>query len=152
MLMILQMRSSFKYILAFVIAVFATTLSYSQPGKQDKIEALKVSFITEKVNLTPNEAQSFWPLYNEYNDKIRFARKNFRQQYNNVSDFKTDKEADDYLNAEMKLRQTEVDLQKEYFDKFKKILGSKKTGLLKKAEEEFKKEIIKTIKGNGNDS
>jgi hypothetical protein len=135
-----------------VIAVFATKLSYAQPGKQDKIEALKVSFITEKINLTPNEAQGFWPLYNEYNDKIKFARKNFRQQNSNVADFKTDKEADDFLNAELKLRQTEVDLQKEYFEKFKKILGSKKTGLLRKAEEEFKKEIIKTIKGNGNDS
>lgn len=152
MLMILQMKSSYKYILTFVIAVFATTVSYAQPGKQDKIEALKVSFITEKVNLTPNEAQGFWPLYNEYNDKVKFARKNFRQLYGNVNDFKSDKEADDYLNAELKLRQTEVDLQKEYFDKFKKILGAKKTGLLKKAEEEFKKEIIKTIKGNGNDS
>ncbi len=152
MLMLLQMKSSFKYILVFVIAVFATKLSYAQGGKQDKIEALKVSFITEKINLTPNEAQGFWPLYNEYNDKIKFARKNFRQQYGTVTDFKTDKEADDYLGAELKLRQTEVDLQKEYFDKFKKILGSKKTGLLRKAEEEFKKEIIKTIKGNGNDS
>lgn len=146
------MKSSYKYILTFVIAVFATTVSYAQPGKQDKIEALKVSFITEKVNLTPSEAQGFWPLYNEYNDKVKFARKNFRQLYGNVNDFKSDKEADDYLNAELKLRQTEVDLQKEYFDKFKKILGAKKTGLLKKAEEEFKKEIIKTIKGNGNDS
>ncbi len=146
------MRSSFKYILVLVLAVFATKMSYAQPGKQDKIEALKVSFITEKVNLTPNEAQSFFPLYNEYNDKIKFARKNFRQQYASVNDFKSDKEAEEYLNAELKLRQTEVDLQKEYFDKFKKILGAKKTGLLRKAEEEFKKEIIKTIKGNGNDS
>lgn len=135
-----------------MIVVFATKLSYAQAGKQDKIEALKVSFITGKVNLTPNEAQSFWPLYNEYNDKIKYARKNFRQLYGNVTDFKTDKEAEEYLNAEVKLRQTEVDLQKEYFDKFKKILGAKKTGLLRRAEEEFKKEIIKTIKGNGNDS
>lgn len=146
------MKSSFKYILTFVIAVFAASTSYAQAGKQDKIEALKVSFITEKINLTPGEAQSFWPLYNEYNDKIKFARKNFRQQYGAVADFKTDKEAEDYLAAELKLRQTEVDLQKEYFEKFKKILGAKKTGLLRKAEEEFKKEIIKTIKGNGNDS
>ncbi len=145
------MKFNFKYLLVLVIALFATKLSYAQPGKADKVEALKVSFITEKINLTTTEAQSFWPLYNEYNDKIKFARKNFRQQYANVTDFKTDKEADDYLNAELKLRQTEVDLQKEYFDKFKKILGAKKTGLLRKAEEEFKKEVLKIFKGNGSD-
>lgn len=150
--MILQMKFNFKYILVFVFAVFAIQFSYAQPGKSDKVEALKVSFITEKIGLTTQEAQGFWPLYNEYNDKIKFARKNFRQQYASVTDFKSDKEAEDYLGAELKLRQTEVDLQKEYFEKFKKILGSKKTGLLRKSEEEFKKEIIKTIKGNGNDS
>jgi len=145
------MKFNFKYLLVLLVALFATKASYAQPGKSDKVEALKVSFITEKINLTTTEAQSFWPLYNEYNDKIKFARKNFRQQYANVTDFKTDKEADDYLGAELKLRQTEVDLQKEYFDKFKKILGSKKTGLLKKAEEEFKKEVLKIFKGNGGD-
>ncbi len=134
-----------------MIAVFASTAVLAQAGKHDKIEALKVSFITDKVNLSTQEAQSFWPLYNEYNDKIKFARKNFRQQYNNINDFKTDKEADDFLSAELKLKQTEVDLQKEYYEKFKKILGAKKTGLLKKAEEDFKKEIIKSIKGNGSD-
>jgi hypothetical protein len=138
--------------LIFVFAVFANSFSFAQGGNKDKIEALKVSFITEKIALTTTEAQSFWPLYNEYNDKIKFARKNFRQQYNNITEFKSDKEADEFLSAELKLRQTEVDLQKEYFEKFKKILGSKKTGALRKAEEEFKKEIIKTIKGSGNDS
>jgi hypothetical protein len=146
------MRSSIKYILVMVWVMFAAKLSYAQPGKADKVEALKVSFITEKINLTTQEAQSFWPLYNEYNDKIKFARKSFRQQYANVNEFKTDKEADDYLAAELKLRQAEVDLQKEYFDKFKKILGAKKTGLLRRAEEEFKKEVLKIFKGNGNDS
>ena len=90
------MKFSAKYILVFVVAIFATKLSYAQPGKSDKVEALKVSFITEKISLTPQEAQSFWPLYNEYNDKIKFARKNFRHQYNAVTDFKTDKEADEF--------------------------------------------------------
>lgn len=146
------MKFSIRHILVVVMVMFITTLSFAQQGKTDKVEALKVSFITEKINLTPQEAQSFWPLYNEYNDKIKFARKAFRQQYANVNDFKSDKEAEDYLAAELKLRQTEVDLQKEYFDKFKKILGSKKTGLLRKAEEEFKKEVLKIFKGNGNDS
>lgn len=126
--------------------------SLAQPGKHDKVEALKISFITQKVNLTPQEAQSFWPVYNEYSDKIKAARRNFRVQFGNVTEFKSDKEADDYLNAELKLKQTEQDLHKEYFEKFKKLIGVKKTALLRLAEEDFKKEIIKTIKGNGNDS
>lgn len=139
----------------FIFAIVALVLSLSglaQKGKQDKVEALKVSFITQKVSLTTQEAQSFWPVYNEYSDKIKYSRRNFRTQYGAVNDFKTDKDAEDYLNAELKLKQTELEFHKEYFEKFKKIIGSKKTGLLRLAEEEFKKEIIKTIKGSSNDS
>jgi hypothetical protein len=119
----------------------------SAQGK-DKVEALRVSFISQKLDLSTQEAQGFWPLYNEYNDKIKALRKNFRQQYGSVSTFKTDKEADDFLQAEMRMKQSELDLHKEYFEKIKKVLGSKKTAMLIRAEEEFKKVIIQTIKGN----
>lgn len=145
------MKSKLTYYF-LMCTIFVSVGLFAQPGKQDKVEALKVSFITQKLSLSPQEAQSFWPVYNEYSDKIKFARRNFRIQYGNVNEFKSDKEADEYLNAEFKLKQTEQDLHKEYVEKFKKLIGSKKTALLRLAEEEFKKEIIKTIKGNGNDS
>jgi hypothetical protein len=144
------MKFNYKLILVLVIALLSFTTARSQ-GK-DKVEALRVSFISQKLNLSTQEAQGFWPLYNEYNDKIKSLRKNFRQQYGSVSEFKSDKEADDFLNAEMKMKQGELDLHKEYFEKIKKVLGSKKTAMLIRAEEEFKKVIIQTIKGNTSDS
>lgn len=145
------MRSKLRYIF-MVMALLFVVSSFAQHDKQNKVEALKISYITQKVSLTTQEAQSFWPVYNEYSDKIKFARKSFRSLHKDVSEFKTDKEAEDYLMAELKLKQTELDLHKEYYEKFKKILGARKTGLLRLAEEEFKKEIIKTIKGSSNDS
>jgi hypothetical protein len=119
-------------------------------SRRDKIEALRVSFISQKVNFTTQEAQAFWPLYNEYQDKIILARKLFRQQYNKNTDynFATDKEAETYLNAEFTLKQKEFEYYKDYLEKFKKIIPVKKIALLLKAEEEFKKELIKNIKGN----
>ena len=128
------------------------TVGYAQRGetKRDKIDALRVAFITKKINLTPQEAQAFWPLYNEMSDKQTAARKTFRQEYNSRTnyDFLTDKEAETYLNAELNLKQKEYEVYKEYYDKFKKILPIKKVAALRRAEEEFKKEIIKTIKEN----
>lgn len=136
------------YLLVFwLIAVVAVSQNES---KRDKIEALRVSFISQKVNFTTQEAQVFWPLYNEYQDKIVATRKAFRQQYNKNTNynFATDKEAETYLNAELTLKQKELDYYKEYQEKFKKIIPVKKIALLLKAEEEFKKELIKNIKGN----
>ena len=146
------MNFNIKHILILLTALFVINTGFAQQGKGEKVEALRISFITQKINLSTTEAQSFWPLYNEFNDKVKSLRKSFRAQYGTVTEFKSDKEADEYLNAEIKLRQNEVDLQKEYFEKFKKVLGSKKTAMLRKAEEEFKIQIIKTFKGNSNDS
>jgi hypothetical protein len=140
----------FKLIYLLICWLIANIAVSQTESKRDKIEALRVSFISQKVNFTTQEAQAFWPLYNEYQDKIILSRKAFRQQYNKNTDynFTTDKEAEAYLNAEITLKQKEFEYYKDYLEKFKKIIPVKKIALLLKAEEEFKKELIKNIKGN----
>ena len=135
----------------FYVATFS---AFAQPtSKRDRIDALRVTYISQKVNFTTQESQLFWPLYDEYTDKLENARKSFRQQYIKNTDFTivTDKEAEAYLNAELNLKQKEYELYKEYFERFKKILPVKKVALLRRAEEEFKKELIKNIKGNSSE-
>ena len=139
-----------KLIYILICWLMANIAVAQTESKRDKIEALRVSFISQKVNFTTQEAQAFWPLYNEYQDKIILSRKSFRQQYNKNTDynFTTDKEAEAYLNAELTLKQKEFEYYKYYLEKLKKTIPVKKIALLLKAEEEFKKELIKNIKGN----
>ena len=144
------MKQFSKYIVLFLFC-FVALISVAQPGtKRDKIEALRVNYINQKVNFTAQEAQLFWPLYNEYSDKLEVNRKTFRQQYGKHAkvEFITDKDAENYLNAELTMRQKEYELYKEYYEKFKKVLPVKKVALLRRAEEEFRRELIKNIKGN----
>jgi len=71
------MKQLAKYIFICVFCVITFT-SIAQPvSKHDKIDALRVSFITSKVNFTTQESQLFWPLYNEYNDKADALKKHF---------------------------------------------------------------------------
>ena len=133
------------YILIFISISFA---AFSQGGKKDKIEALRVAFITQQLNLTTDESQKFWPVYNEYQDKFRAARKEFK---GTATTFASDKEAQDFLDAELLFKQRELNLYKEYYDKFKKILPLKKVAALRQAEEEFKKELLKQLQGKSND-
>ena len=145
------MKNSFKHIIFTTLFMCIVTIGYTQTGetKRDKIDALRVAYIAKNVSLTTQEAQNFWPLYNEMYDKLEAIRKTFRQQYNKKTnyEFATDKEAEDYLNAEINLKQKEYELFKEYFDKYKKIIPVKKVAAIRRAEEEFRKEIIKTAKG-----
>ena len=128
---------------------FITYNCFAQVGsKKEKIEALRVAFITQKLNLTTDESQKFWPVYNEYQDKLRASRKEFRSQSNT---FTTDKEAQDYLDAELLLKQREYSLYKEYYEKIKKTIPLKKVAQLREAEEDFKKELLKQLQGKSNE-
>jgi Spy/CpxP family protein refolding chaperone len=50
-----------------------------QGEKKENIEAMKIAFITNKLELSPEEAQKFWPVYNQYNEKLKDLRKKRRQ-------------------------------------------------------------------------
>ena len=122
---------------------------FSQGGnKRERIEALRVAFITQKLNLTPDESQKFWPVYNEYQDKLKSSRKEFKSQ---PTTFANDKEAQEYLGAELLLKQREFSLYKEYYEKIKKTIPIKKVAELRQAEEDFKKELLKQLQGKSND-
>jgi hypothetical protein len=134
----------------FYIVLFSalSLCSFAQGGKKEKIEALRVAFITEQLDLTTDESQKFWPLYNEYQDKLKAARREFKAL---PTSFANDKEAQEYLDAELLFKQRELSLYKEYFDKFKKILPVKKVAQLRKAEEDFKKELVRQLQGKASE-
>ena len=134
-----------RYILCYLFVLVAFLKLFPQGGsKKEKIEALRVAFITAKLNLTTDESQRFWPVYNEYQDKLKVSRQEFRKQ---SITFTTDKEAQDYLDAELLLKQREYSLYKEYYEKIKKTIPIKKVAQLREAEEDFKKELLKQLQG-----
>ena len=132
-------------ILIFLLLFCRIQSAFAQ-GDKDKIEALRVSFITKKVELSNSESEKFWPLYNEYNDKIKAIKKNLKQSFRKSPETLTDKEAEELYQLDIKSKQAEVDIHKLYSEKIKTIIGAKKYIKLRNAEEEFKREIINSIK------
>jgi hypothetical protein len=128
------------YILGFLLC-FSFSL-FSQGEKEDKVNAIRVAVITSELKLTTEEAQKFWPVYNEYLDKQKAARREFKTHQ---GAFANDKEAQEYLEAELLLKQRELSLYKEYYDKFKKVLPLQKVAQLRQAEDEFKKVLLKKL-------
>jgi len=133
-----------RYILCYLFVLLAFLKVFPQGGKNEKIEALRVAFITDKLKLTTDESQKFWPVYNDYQDKLKAARQEFKKQ---PTTFASDKEAQDYLDAELLLKNREYNLYKEYYEKIKKTIPIKKVAELRQAEEDFKKELLKQLQG-----
>jgi hypothetical protein len=139
------MRLNVKIIIFLVLAFCQVHLTFSQNGR-DKVELLRVSFINKQLELTTAEAEKFWPVYNEYNDKIKAIRKNLRISFRKANDVISEAEAEELYQLDLKSKQAELDVHKIYSEKIRTIIGVKKSVRLKIAEEEFKQEIIKSIK------
>lgn len=129
--------------------MFISLNTFAQ-SKKDKIKALKVSFLTERLELTQDEAQQFWPVYNAYDDitiKIKHEdlRKIRREIKDNIATLSNER-CRELLNqitaAEKKLYDEEVKLN----SNLKKIISPKKIILLKIAEEDFKKKLFEQWK------
>jgi Spy/CpxP family protein refolding chaperone len=135
--------------LLFTLLV-STGITFAQGGeKRENIEAMKIAFITKKLDLTPQEAQQFWPVYNQYNGKTMELRKKRRQDNREARqnfDELSDKEVEQIINNDIAIRQKELDLQKEYNEKFKGVLPIKKVAKLYAAEEQFKVVLINKLK------
>lgn len=138
---------------AILLIISITAIAQPDKDKEEKIEAMKIAFITKKLDLTPQEAQVFWPVYNEYTGKLDDLRKKRHKEMRSArdnSDELSDKELEALVDGEMAFRQKELDIQKEYHTKFKSVLPIKKVAKLYMAEEQFKRELLKMMKdGHG---
>ena len=150
-------------LLSIVFAFMANGLSaQTAKGKTDtvptasgseRVQALKVAFITKALKLTPDEAEKFWPIYNEYQDKREVARKQLQ------ADYKIIRDQGDQLSAEeltrlgdevVSLKSKDAALVAEMHEKLKKVLPPKKLAQLYVAEEDFKRVIIDMLTTDNN--
>jgi len=141
-----------KYLIIIAITFGLANFTKAQnprADKKEKIESLKVAFITEKLDLSVEEAQKFWPVYNKYTAELEKSRKDFRGQM--VDELKnldqmSNAEADKALRDMIEFRSKELDITKQYTNEFKRVIGPQKAVKLFVAEQEFKKELLKMLR------
>ena len=138
-------------LLLFVLIGFAGMVSAQRGGgaRKDKIEAMKIGFLTQRLNLTPEEAQKFWPVYNRFNDEMEKVRKGNRAKLMEEAgemDNMSDVEAEKALNEMIANKAAELEIIKKYTAEFKKVLPAQKVVKLFVAEQAFKRELLKKLK------
>ena len=119
-------------ILAFMsIAFFANAQPEQPPSdkKTQEIEALKVAFISRDLELTPEEAQKFWPVYNDYEKEMAAVDRNDQ----------------DVLGTDNKI----LGIKNKYKDQFTKVVGPHKTNKFFNSENKFRKVLLQSQLRNG---
>ncbi len=137
---------------AIVIASVSTVFAQNQPkdeGWKDRIKAEKIAFITTDLNLTPEEAQVFWPVYNKYNTQKAELNKAVRDAYMALDEaLKTGADIAAKLDAYAKAMDAQKAGMAAEVKDYKKVIPVEKIAKLYVSEEKFRfNQIEKLHKG-----
>jgi hypothetical protein len=140
----------------FIAFIFASNLNAQpqRPGHQggmqpderrDAIEARKIAHITKQLSLTTEEAREFWPIYNEYNDKVEELSNTFREQREQMPDVAemNEEEATQFVNDDLERFETAAALRREYTEKMLRVLSVQKVAMLFEAEKSFNRMLFR---------
>ena len=140
---------------AILLAVFFSTSLFAQEKREgnsemfEKIKAEKISYFTSKLDLTPVEAQAFWPVYNEFEKKrfdIHRQIHDFERMHDEDIAKLSESEIDKMINNYIDSFEKEALLLKEYNNQFQKILPDKKVLMLYRTENEFRSHLIREFR------
>lgn len=93
--------------------------------KQEKIRALYVAYITQHLELNPEEAQKFWPVHAQFENELRSVNPNL---------------------PELEKQQSILNIKKRYQDNFSRILGPRRTENFFRMNGEFTRKLLERIR------
>jgi len=145
------MKTSALFIIGWLVFSQALAQDSTSPEARQKIQAARIALITERLGLTPDQAEKFWPVYREFSEKRQETRQEFlraRQRH----DPKTSSEEDNRRLVQMGLevKQRELNLEKEYSERLLRVIDTRQMISLKKAEDDFRQMILRRIEQQRN--
>ena len=108
-----------KRLLLLVSFAFSFLIGVAQNG--NRLEALKIAYITKRLDLSPEEAQKFWPIYNQYAEELKRARQDAIRSN----------------KSEIELDESLLNIRKKYSVQFGQALSPQKIDTFFKSEKEF---------------
>ena len=135
-----------KLIFALVL-VLTQVLTLENSNAQTKkpnsreIEAIKIGYITRRLELTPEESQKFWPVYNQYQKELNLLNQQKKQtRIQNANN--PNRLIDDDFSFDTKI----LEMRKKYRFKFNQVISDEKVKRLYIAERDFREELIKQLR------
>ena len=116
----------------------------------ERIKAEKIAFITTELDLSPEEAEVFWPVYNQCWKEARESHKKMMDAFDafrgkkgeSLSEKELEAKLDEYIAAARASNLVMTD----WYPKFRKVLPVHKVAKLYQAEEAFQMRMLDNIR------
>lgn len=137
-----------RLIIGLFILLPGLVLAQNPRMGDERIEASKIAFFTQKLSLSADEAKIFWPIYNDYQKEqylLRSDRRKSMISFRKVTEIEdlTDAQVQTLIAGDFDFKQRDLNIEKKYYAKFKSSgLSIKQIGKFYRAQEAFKKELL----------
>jgi len=137
-----------KIIAITVLIGLCSPLTFSQAPNREKLEAYKIAFFTKRLDLSPREAEKFWPLYNDYQKKkadIQQERATLNRMFNLEGNEMSEKELIDAGDKLIELQVSETELAVTFHKQIKTVLPPQKVIKLYQSENQYRIQLLKQL-------
>ena len=142
----------FAATLLLLVPQSVTAQGQQQQGQEnERIAAYKIALFTRRLNLSPAEAEKFWPLYNDYDNrriKLQQERSETIRSINlneaRMSDADLIKAGDRLVSLQVE----EAALTQSLHNKLKEVLPPAKVIRVYQAENQFRSQLLNELREN----
>lgn len=146
-----------KITFILIACIFLTTQLFAQgpKGREDQLKGLKIAHITQELDLSSQEAEKFWPLYNAHQDNmLNYRKEQGRSSFKRIKDkggvdALSDEEAaaiiDNFISIDAKIQKE----KEQFYNSLTGILSPKKILKLHIAEADFNRRILQRLRKEG---
>lgn len=133
-------------ILPILFICFNLSFAQNRGEARQKIEAARVAMITNRLQLTPDQAEKFWPIYNEFRQK----NQKIKQEYDSTRagfdpNTASEEEKRGILNMELRLKEERVELERTYSNRILDVISTEQLMELRKAEQDFRRMLLEQL-------
>jgi len=137
-----------KIISIAILTGLCSSFTIAQAPDREKLEAYKIAFFTKRLDLSPREAEKFWPLYNDYQKRkteIQRDRTQLNRQFNLDAANMSEKELIAAGDRFIELQVAETELAVTFHKNIKTVLTPEKVLRLYQSENQYRLQLLKQL-------
>jgi hypothetical protein len=143
-----------KHVLVGVLLLTGVTAFAQEKGEnrrmeKERIEQAKIAFITNKLELTADQAKEFWPIYDAMAAELKEHRKSLKEELKSLKGEDAQKDDASYKKVFDNMHEGQLkglDIKTKYTNQIGELLGYEKVFTLGEAEKDFKKRLMDRMK------
>lgn len=136
------------YLIALVIFMVISSNAFAQRPSIDpeKLQAARIAFITTRIDLKPEQAEKFWPIYNQYNDGREKTMRQLSELGRGMESI-SEEEAKTRIQKRFQYQAELLEKEKSFVNDVSKVLSSKQILMLNNIARDFNRQLYQRGRG-----